>query len=82
MQRGDMSVNPFDDEAGRFFVLINEEEQYSLWPTFAEVPSGWKVVFGENSRAECLEFVEKEWTDMRPKSLRMAMEADSNSQTS
>ncbi|EOM74466.1 MbtH family protein [Rhodococcus rhodnii] len=71
-----MSTNPFDDEDGRFYVLVNDEEQYSLWPTFSEVPTGWRVVFGEDSRAACLEYVEKNWTDMRPKSLRDAMEAD------
>ncbi|UTT49201.1 MbtH family protein [Rhodococcus gordoniae] len=71
-----MSTNPFDDEDGRFYVLINDEEQYSLWPTFAEVPQGWRVVFGEESRAACVEYVEQHWTDMRPKSLRDAMEAD------
>ena len=71
-----MSTNPFDDEDGRFYVLINDEEQYSLWPTFAEVPQGWRVVFGEESRAACDEYVEQNWTDMRPKSLRDAMEAD------
>ncbi|MEU2551496.1 MbtH family protein [Streptomyces sp. NPDC013313] len=72
-----MSVNPFDDESGRFFVLVNDEEQYSLWPAFAEIPAGWRAVFGEEGRAECLDFVEKNWTDMRPRSLRVAMEADS-----
>ncbi|MGW4435558.1 MbtH family protein [Streptomyces sp. NPDC004596] len=72
-----MSVNPFDDESGRFFVLANDEEQYSLWPAFAEIPAGWRAVFGEEGRAECLDFVEKNWTDMRPRSLRVAMEADS-----
>jgi MbtH protein len=63
-----LSTNPFDDEDGRFFVLVNDEEQHSLWPAFAEVPAGWRVVFGED--------VEKNWTDMRPKSLRDAMAAD------
>ncbi len=58
-------------------MLVNEEEQYSLWPAFAEVPSGWRVVFGEEGRAECVDYVEKQWTDMRPKSLRLAMAADS-----
>ncbi|MFE5405548.1 MbtH family protein [Streptomyces sp. NPDC056580] len=72
-----MSVNPFDDESGRFFVLANDEEQYSLWPAFAEIPAGWRAVFGEEGRAECLDFVENNWTDMRPRSLRVAMEADS-----
>lgn len=71
-----MSTNPFDDEDGRFFVLVNDEDQHSLWPTFADVPEGWRVVFGEDSRKACLEYVEKNWTDMRPRSLREAMEAD------
>lgn len=71
-----VSTNPFDDEDGRFYVLINAEEQYSLWPTFADVPAGWTVVFGEESRAACVEYVEANWTDMRPKSLRDAMAAD------
>ncbi|WP_304116506.1 MbtH family protein [Mycolicibacterium bacteremicum] len=68
-----MSNNPFDDEDGVFFVLVNEEEQYSLWPTFADVPQGWRVVFGESSRADCLAYVEETWNDLRPKSLRDAM---------
>ncbi|MYR83679.1 MbtH family NRPS accessory protein [Streptomyces sp. SID685] len=71
-----MSSNPFDDEDGRFFVLVNDEEQHSLWPTFAEVPSGWRVVFGEADRQECLQYVEENWTDLRPKSLQEAMAAD------
>jgi MbtH protein len=71
-----MSTNPFDDEDGRFYVLVNDEDQHSLWPTFADVPQGWRVVFGEDSRAACLEYVEQNWTDMRPKSLREAMAAD------
>jgi len=36
-----MSTNPFDDDDGRFFVLVNDEEQHSLWPAFADVPAGW-----------------------------------------
>ena len=38
-----MSTNPFDDEDGRFYVLVNDEDQHSLWPTFSEVPAGWRV---------------------------------------
>ncbi|MFE7801423.1 MbtH family protein [Nocardia sp. NPDC057440] len=71
-----MSTNPFDDEDGRFLVLVNDEEQYSVWPTFAEIPDGWRVVFGEDSRAACIEYIDKNWTDMRPKSLRDEMAAD------
>ncbi|MBA4021930.1 MAG: MbtH family protein [Gordonia sp.] len=74
-----MSTNPFDDEDGKFYVLINGEEQYSLWPTFAAVPEGWHIVHGQGgqtSRQSCLDFVEEHWTDLRPKSLRDAMESD------
>ncbi|MFF4732258.1 MbtH family protein [Streptomyces mirabilis] len=71
-----MSTNPFDDENGSFYVVVNDEDQHSLWPVFAEVPAGWRVTFGEAGRAECLSHVEKSWTDLRPKSLREAMAAD------
>lgn len=73
-------TNPFEDEDGRYFALVNDEGQYSLWPTFADVPGGWTVAFGEDSRAACLNFVEENWTDMRPKSLIRAMEEDQASQ--
>ncbi|MGW1599714.1 MbtH family protein [Streptomyces eurythermus] len=62
-------TNPFDDENGSFFVLVNDEGQHSLWPTFAEVPAGWTRAYGEAGRQECLAYVEENWTDLRPKSL-------------
>ncbi|GAA1116722.1 MULTISPECIES: MbtH family protein [Streptomyces violaceusniger group] len=62
-------TNPFDDENGSFLVLLNDEGQYSLWPAFAEVPAGWRVVFGEDTRKNCLDHIEENWRDMRPKSL-------------
>jgi MbtH protein len=71
-----VATNPFEDPDAKYLVLINEEGQYSLWPVFADVPDGWEVVFGEDGRQECLDFIEKNWTDMRPKSLIKAMEAD------
>lgn len=71
-----MSTNPFDDDNGAFFVLVNDEDQHSLWPVFADIPGGWRVVHGEASRAACLDYVEKNWTDLRPKSLRDAMAED------
>ncbi|MFE6158656.1 MbtH family protein [Streptomyces sp. NPDC056486] len=71
-----MSTNPFDDDNGRFHVLVNEEGQHSLWPAFSPVPDGWRAVFGESSRAECLDYVEASWVDMRPRSLREAMAGD------
>jgi MbtH protein len=71
-----MSTNPFDDDNGTFLVLVNDEDQYSLWPTFVDVPAGWRVAFGESTRADCLAYVEEHWTDMRPRSLREAMAGD------
>ncbi|MEV4096440.1 MbtH family protein [Streptosporangium saharense] len=66
--------NPFDDENGTFLVLVNDENQHSLWPEFADVPAGWRVVFGPGARAAALEYVERNWTDMRPLSLQYAMD--------
>jgi MbtH protein len=71
-----MSTNPFDDEDGVFYALINDEGQYSLWPTFAEVPAGWTVVHGPGTRQEALDHIEANWTDMRPRSLVERMERD------
>ncbi len=68
-----MSTNPFDDEDGEFTVLVNDEDQHSLWPAFAEVPAGWRTAFGPAGRAESLAYVEANWTDMRPRSLQEAM---------
>ncbi|GLQ87767.1 MbtH family protein [Dyella flagellata] len=61
--------NPFEDANGSFLVLVNHENQHSLWPEFAEVPAGWKVVHGPGPRQEALDYVEQNWTDMRPASL-------------
>ncbi|KJK47220.1 hypothetical protein UK23_21170 [Lentzea aerocolonigenes] len=66
-------TNPFDNPDGVFLVLVNDEGQHSLWPEFAAVPDGWRVVFGPDSRAACLEHVERNWTDLRPQSLIEAM---------
>lgn len=68
-------TNPFDNPDGRFLVLVNDEGQHSLWPTFVEVPAGWTTAFGEAGRQECLDYVETNWTDMRPKSLIKLMES-------
>lgn len=55
-------------------VLVNDEEQYSLWPADKEIPLGWKHSFGPDKKEACLAFVNKVWTDMRPKSLRDEMD--------
>lgn len=69
--------NPFDDADGRFYVLVNEEGQNSLWPDFADVPPGWTVVFGVADRGSCLDYVNANWTDMRPRSLVEQMDRSS-----
>ena len=70
-----MTTNPFEDADGVYLVLVNEENQHSLWPHFIPVPDGWRVVFGEASRQACLDHGEANWTDMRPQSLVDAMSA-------
>ncbi|MEY8042195.1 MbtH family protein [Saccharopolyspora cebuensis] len=66
-------TNPFENPEGRYFVLINQEEQYSLWPEFTDIPRGWSVVFGQDHKQKCLDYISENWTDMRPKSHVVAM---------
>jgi MbtH protein len=68
-------TNPFEDTDGRYLVLVNDEEQHSLWPSFADIPAGWRVAFGEDTRDSCVSYVEENWTDLRPGSLRRRMDA-------
>ena len=63
-----MSEN--SDERLVFKVLLNDEEQYSLWPDDREIPNGWREAGKSGTKAECLAYIEEVWTDMRPKSLR------------
>lgn len=63
----------FDREDALFKVLVNHEEQYSLWPDYKAVPTGWRETGQRGSKAECLAYVDREWTDMRPLSLRQSM---------
>ena len=62
-------TNPFENEEIECLVLVNHEEQYSLWPAFREIPAGWKAAGPKGKRKECLDWVDANWTDMRPKSL-------------
>jgi MbtH protein len=68
--------NPFENDEAPYLVLVNDEGQHSLWPAFAEVPAGWERVYGEDTRAACLDYVEQNWTDMRPLSLVREMAGD------
>ncbi|GAA1932498.1 MbtH family protein [Brevibacterium antiquum] len=61
--------NPFDDTTATFRVLVNDLQQHSLWPTFADAPAGWVIAFGPAQRDECLEFVDANWTDITPRRL-------------
>ena len=58
-----------NDDKTVHLVLVNEEEQYSLWPKDNPIPIGWRSV-KEGTRAECLQYVKEVWVDMRPLSLR------------
>lgn len=62
-------ANPFEDPDASYRVLVNHEGQHSLWPASQPVPGGWSVAHDTDSRASCLEYIEENWTDMRPKSL-------------
>src|SRR5262245_66599378 len=73
MSEEDDVSNPFEDENGVYHVLINDEGQHSLWPSFIEAPAGWTIIHASDSRAACLEFINQHWTDMRPKSLIESM---------
>jgi uncharacterized protein YbdZ (MbtH family) len=66
-------TNPFEDDNADYLVLVNHENQHSLWPAFREIPAGWTQV-SQGKRKECLAWIEEHWTDMRPKSLIDAME--------
>jgi MbtH protein len=54
-------------------VVVNYEEQYSIWPSEKENPLGWKDVGKSGLKSECLEYIKEVWTDMRPLSLRQKM---------
>ena len=54
-------------------VVVNAEEQYSIWPAERELPLGWKDAGKQGLKAECLAYIEEVWTDMRPLSLRNKM---------
>jgi MbtH protein len=68
------SGNVFDDEEGRYLVLVNADGQHSLWPVLLDVPDGWRIAHGEDSRAASLSYIEENWTDMRPAGLARAMD--------
>ncbi|WP_041919518.1 MbtH family protein [Gloeocapsa sp. PCC 7428] len=56
-----------------YTVVVNDEEQYSIWPEYREIPYGWKAAGKTGLKHECLEYIKEVWTDMRPLSLRKKM---------
>jgi MbtH protein len=68
-------MSDFDDANATFEVVVNHEEQYSIWSAGREIPAGWRLAGKSGKRAECLQYIEEVWTDMRPLSLRKQMDA-------
>jgi MbtH protein len=66
------SISQADEEA-QYAVVVNDEEQYSIWSAHRTAPEGWRQVGVTGTKQECLTHIEKVWTDMRPLSLRRAM---------
>ena len=64
----------YADEEQMYKVIINHEEQYSVWPVERELPAGWKEAGKKGTKEECLAYIEEVWTDMRPLSLRKKSE--------
>jgi MbtH protein len=63
-----------EEDTRTYKVVINHEEQYSIWPVDRENPLGWNDVGKSGTKQECLDYIEEVWTDMRPLSLRKKME--------
>ncbi|MFY1669578.1 MbtH family protein [Plantactinospora sp. WMMB334] len=64
-----------DDDNRSYLVVVNDEEQYSIWPDGRDVPAGWWSVGVSGAKGECLDHIERVWTDMRPRSLREHLQA-------
>jgi len=69
-----MATNESDVDDRTYKVVINDEEQYSIWFADRDQPAGWHTVGHEGSKTECLAYINEVWTDMRPRSLRQQMD--------
>ncbi len=65
-----------DEDKTVYHVVVNHEEQYSIWPSHKAIPAGWREAGKTGLKADCLAHIETVWTDMRPLSLRKKMEED------
>ncbi len=68
------------EDTRTYTVLVNDEEQYSLWLAELRIPAGWRAVGKTGTKQECLDYVNELWTDMRPLSLRRAMDQPADKQ--
>lgn len=75
-----MSIRSEDDDTTIYKVVVNHEEQYSIWPTDRENPLGWQDVGKTGKKSECLSYIKEVWTDMRPLSLRKKMDQTTKNQ--
>jgi MbtH protein len=64
-----------EEQATIYHVVMNHEEQYSIWQADRPIPAGWNTVGKSGTKDECLAYIKEVWTDMRPLSLRKKMEA-------
>jgi MbtH protein len=62
-------------ESAPHLVVVNEEDQYSLWPAGRDIPDGWRAEGFTGTRQECLDYIDGVWVDMRPRSLRLRQDA-------
>ncbi|MBT2599336.1 MbtH family protein [Oceanobacillus sp. ISL-73] len=65
-----MMTNPFENKDGNYYVLINDEGQYSLWPDFIQIPEGWDIAYGPEGLTNCQNYIEDNWEDLLPTSLK------------
>ena len=65
-------------EDTKYIVVISDEEEYSIWFEYREIPYGWRSTEKTGTKQECLEYIKEVWTDMRPLSLRKKMDASTS----
>ena len=64
-----------DEDTTTYRAVVNDEEQYSIWPADRELPAGWRDAGRTGPKADCLQYISEVWTDMRPLSLRQRLQA-------
>lgn len=75
VEKATVRVDAYTIDGDRFKVIINDEEQYSIWPEQKAVPAGWYEKGFAGSKDEVTQYIDQQWTDMRPASLRKAMDS-------